>query len=126
MHNQFQDLSAVIMGHFVLLISIMPTILDRGVWGDNLPGLYLWGKSNTGKSYIFNRNPTYSKIPADASGVGRFKLSGVEAAYLIDNACRGFMSNSNNISTIKQLAEGAEPSTKVFGNKANFRHYKQR
>jgi len=115
-HKWFSNLDLDDVGNFTTLWTILPLICDRWEGGDDLPALYLWGKPCTGKSYMFTASPAYKKVPMDAKGVSRFKLSGCEAGWLFDDMIAEFLDESSNSGTLRQLTLGGSTTVKISGD----------
>jgi hypothetical protein len=88
------------VANLMTAIALLPILCNRWMGGDNLPGLYLWCKACSGKSNLFKELPYYRKVASDAQGVSRFKLQGVEAAFLLDDIKAGFLNETSNSSTL--------------------------
>jgi hypothetical protein len=98
------------------LIALLPTICNRYVQGDRLPALFLYGRPKTGKSYFFQSLPWYTKVAMDAQGVARYKMTGVQAAYLLDDMKAGFLDDTTNSGTLRALTTGQQTTVKVMGH----------
>ena len=98
---------------FITALALIPSLFFRVK--DNCPSLYFWGEPCSGKSYFFESNPSFRKIPMDAAGVSRFRLEGAQTAFLMDDVKADAIDRPDNSSTIRQLALGAETRIKTFG-----------
>lgn len=102
--------------NLVMALITLPYFCARWRGGDGLPGLMLWGDACTGKSHLFKHAPVYSKIPQDAQGVSRFKQSGVQRAFLLDDIKASFLTDHTNMGTLRQLLLGDSTTIKVMGD----------
>jgi hypothetical protein len=115
-HNMLKDASDEEVVSLVMCLVTMPFFCMRGEWGDCLPGLYLYGSAQTGKSHLFKSAPYYAKIAQDAQGVSRFRLQGVQRAYLLDDIKAEFLDEPTNMGTIRQLVLGDSATVKIMGD----------
>lgn len=99
----------------ILCLSILP-MLKKRIEGDELPSLYLWGASGSGKSYMFTSSTSFKKVPQDATGVGRFRTDGIQSAFLFDDMKASFINDGINSATVRQLCTGAKSTVKIFGD----------
>lgn len=98
-------------------LALAPTALYRSKEHvDNLPGLFLFGLKNTGKSTFFVSNPHFKKVPTDADGVSRYKLEGGQTGLLLDDVHPKLFMGGKDGPTLKQVALGAPATVKTCGS----------
>ena len=122
-NSVIKDLDLDDVSTVVLLLALMPVLYDRWEGGDNLPGLYLYGLPNTGKSFMFNASPYYRKIATDAQGVSRFQLQGVESAWLLDDVKATTLDEPAIFTTLRQITLGSQATVKTKGATMNVRGF---
>lgn len=115
-HSLFDDLSNEYKAKAITLIALTPMLFNRSEDVDNIPGLYLWGQASSGKSFLFNCSKSYKQLATDATGVGRFKLDGVESGILLDDIQSFTLDADNNIATIRALCLGGATRVKVHSD----------
>ena len=97
-------------------IALLPICCVRNtLLADELPGLYLWGNRNCGKSAFFDNGVFLKKIATDAEGVGKFILSASQAGFLLDDIGKKYMLAESRAATLKQLLQGKETAAKGNG-----------
>jgi hypothetical protein len=69
----------------VTIIAILPMMVKRSEHTDNIPALYFYGGSGTGKSFFFDQHPRYKRVSADPREPSRYELKAHENSYLIDD-----------------------------------------
>lgn len=98
-------------------LALAPTALKRSSEHvDTLPGLFLFGLRNTGKSTFFVSNPFFKKVPTDAEGVSRYKLEAGQSALLLDDVNPNMFMGGRDGPTLKQVTLGAPTSVKLHGS----------
>lgn len=115
-HGLFDGLSNEYKAKAITLIALTPMLFSRSEDVDNIPGLYLWGQASSGKSFLFNSSKCYKPLATDATGVGRFKLDGVESGILMDDIQSFTIDADNNIATIRALCLGGATRIKVHSD----------
>ena len=115
-HQLFDGLNSDLKAKAITLIALTPMMFSRCEDVDNIPALYLWGQASSGKSFLFNSSKAYKHLATDASGVGRFKLDGIESGILMDDIQSHTIDNDNNLSTIRSLALGGSTRIKVHSD----------
>ena len=99
---------------FIVCMSLVPNLFKR--LKDDLPSLYFWGIPNAGKSYMFDNNPSFKKVPMDASGVSRYATETTQKALLLDDVKRETLQKYENSSTLRKLTLGLEDNVKTHGS----------
>lgn len=99
---------------YIVAYSLLPSLFFR--LKDGCASLYFWGEPNTGKSYLFDGNNSFRKVPLDAPGVSRFKLEGSQTAFLLDDVKNDVIDKPDNSATLRQLSLGTEARLKTFGD----------
>jgi hypothetical protein len=117
----FENLSALDTGNFVSALVALPFMRARWEGGDLLPSVFLYGHPRTGKSFLFHNTPFYKKVASDAEGVGRYRLDGVERAFLLDEAPNAFFEDKTNLSTLRQITLGDSSTVKTLGDTVDVR-----
>jgi hypothetical protein len=102
--------------NLAMCLITLPYFCERWEGGDGLPGLMLWGEACTGKSHLFKSAPVYAKVAQDAQGVSRYKRTGVQRAYLLDDIKASFLNENTNMGTLRQLLLGDTVTVKVMGD----------
>lgn len=115
-HLLFSTLGPEDIIRSIQMMVTLPLIVKRSKIPDNLPGLFLWGESNCGKSFMFNENPFIRMVSLDAEGVSRYKLSGMETSFLLEEISAESLTNKSNLAVIKGLCSGNEPRVKIHGD----------
>lgn len=99
------------------LLSVLPVCAKRrSLIADNLPGLYLWGNPQTGKSAFFDSGVYLKKFPLDSEGVSRFRLTNMQSGYLFDDVPPNFVNKETISSTLRQMVIGGNGNIKTFGD----------
>lgn len=122
-HRAFDDWTKDQIRAYIMCITLIPNFVSRASQVDNLPGLYFWGKSDCGKSYMFNESVAYRKVATDAKGVSRFRQDGDQSAYLLDDWKNEDFLDNTNCSTIRQIALGSTARIKTFGDTEEIRGF---
>jgi hypothetical protein len=115
-HKAFNDTSRDDQVLAILITTLLPMVVNRKRITDTIPGLYFYGNSNCGKSYMFSQIPNYKKVACDAEGVGRFRLEGDQAAFLLDDIDPEWLFDRKNCKTMRSLVIGESDSVKTFGD----------
>lgn len=115
-HSILKEADNETMAHFITIQALLPFLFQRCEEVDNIPGLYLWGQPASGKSFLFQSGKSYKHLANDASGVGRFKLDGVESAIFIDDAKQTTIDQDNNMTTLRVLALGGTSRVKIHSD----------
>lgn len=101
---------------FCELLALLPICTKRSVnVPDKLPGLYLWGPPNTGKSAFFDNGVFLRKFPQDSQGVSRFRLELMNSGLLFDDVPDGFMDRQDISGTVRQMVLGGNTTIKTHG-----------
>ena len=111
-HNEDPDAVRAL----AMALIVLPYVCERWEGGDGLPGIFLYGNASTGKSHLFKSAPCYAKIAQDAQGVSRYKKTGVQSAYLLDDIKASFLDEHTNSGTLRQLILGDSVTVKIMGD----------
>lgn len=102
---------------FCELLALLPICTKRcGNVPDKLPGLYLWGQPNTGKSAFFDNGVFLRKFPQDSQGVSRFRLELMNSGLLFDDIPDGFIDRQDISGTLRQMVLGGNTNIKTHGS----------
>lgn len=122
-HKLFQDAKDCLKD-IAYMISLLPLFTHRvDNKTDNIPALYYWGQASCGKSSFFMHPKQIKKIATDATGVGRFKLTKMQTAYLFDDITTDNFRAPNNNTVIKQLTLGDSTQIKVHSDTQEVRAF---
>jgi hypothetical protein len=121
--KDFADWTCHDVRRYITLMTLLPNFVSRANKVDNLPGLYFWGRSDCGKSFMFNESPAYRKVANDAKGVGRFRQEGDQAGFLLDDWTNADFMDPTNSSTLRQIALGSTARIKTFGDTEEIRGF---
>lgn len=101
---------------FCELLALLTICTKRSVnVPDKLPGLYMWGPPNTGKSAFFDNGVFLRKFPQDSQGVSRFRLELMNSGLLFDDVPDGFMDRQDISGTVRQMVLGGNTNIKTHG-----------
>jgi hypothetical protein len=97
-------------------------MVKRSEHADNIPALYFYGGSGTGKSFFFDHHPRYKRVSADPREPSRYELKAHEHGYLIDDI------TSHELKTdycwrVRQLALGERTPVKINGHQKYVRAF---
>lgn len=98
---------------FIICMALLPSLFKR--LKDDLPSLFFWGIPRAGKSYMFDNNPSFKKVPMDASGVSRYTTESTQKGLLLDDIKGDVMDKHENYSTLRKLTLGLEDIVKTNG-----------
>lgn len=115
-HSMLINEDPLVVRSTMMCLIALPYVCDRWEGGDNLPGIFLYGNACTGKSHLFKGSPCYAKIAQDAQGVSRFKKTGTQSAYLLDDIKSTFLDDKHNSATLRQLLLGDSVTVKIMGD----------
>lgn len=102
---------------FCEILALLPICTKRSpVVPDRLPGLFIWGPPNTGKSAFFDNGIFLRKFPQDSQGVSRFKLELTNAGILFDDIPEDFLDRPDISGTLRQMCLGGSANIKTFGS----------
>jgi hypothetical protein len=122
-HKKFKNLTDSEMTLAVALIAILPMLIKRSEHADdNIPALYLYGATGTGKSFFFFTNPRYKRVGADPREPSRYELKAHEHAYLFDDIRSGQL-ETDYAWRVRQLALGDPTPTEINGHQKNVRAF---
>ena len=76
-----------------------------------------------GKSYIFDSNASFRKVPMDSNGVSRYRLESSQSAFLLDDVKVDALDKPENSATLRQLCLGVEARIKTFGDTQSIRGF---
>lgn len=108
----------------VAALMLMPLILKRHIDDHQTPSLVLYGKTQTGKSFIPMSLVKATKlhlIATDAKGVGRFEANSSCNGFFFDDINYKTALCSTDTPTIKNLTCGDEATIKIYGKTAPIR-----
>lgn len=108
----------------VAALMLMPLIIKRNIDDHETPSLVLYGKSQTGKSFIpmcLVKATKLHLMATDAKGVGRFDANTSCNGFFFDDVNYKTALCSSDTPTIKNLACGDEATIKIHGKTASIR-----
>jgi hypothetical protein len=115
-HKDLCGLEPAEITNVIMCLITLPYLCDRWEGGDGLPGLFFYGEPCTGKSHLFKSAPCYAKVAQDAAGVSRYKKTGAQSAYLLDDIKSSFLDDNINSGTLRQLILGDSVTVKIMGD----------
>jgi len=123
-HKKFKNVSNADITLSIIMIAILPMIARRkDMIPDDLPGLYFYGKPSCGKSFIFDKNPSYLKVASDAPGVSRYRLRAQQKAFLLYDVSSEIINDRTNSMTLRSLILGGDATVKISGGTQNVRGF---
>ena len=115
-HKDMMNLQPKEIANVITCLITLPYLCNRWEGGDGLPGLFFYGEPCTGKSHLFKSAPCYAKVAQDAAGVSRYKKTGAQSAYLLDDIKSSFLDDNINSGTLRQLILGDSVTVKIMGD----------